>query len=58
MNRGGRPPKLTAAQAHNLRVARSWGTSYDKLAAFWGLSSSTVRRYCADECRAHKREVA
>lgn len=56
--RGGRPPKLSPAQAANLRFARAWGTSYDKLAAFWGISRSTARRYCNGECRQHQERRA
>lgn len=57
MNRGGRPPKLTPEQAHNMRLARSWGVSYDKLARFWKVSHSTARRYCANECRQHREGI-
>lgn len=53
-----RPPKLSPAQAENLRVARALGTSYDKLAAFWGIAASTARRYCNGECRAHQERRA
>lgn len=55
--RGGRPPKLTPEQAHNMRLARSWGVSYDKLARFWAVSHTTARRYCADQCRQHREET-
>lgn len=57
MNRGGRPPKLTPAQARNMRIARSWGTSYVSLARFWKVSHSTARRYCANECRQHREGI-
>ena len=30
------------------------GWTYDKLAVLWNVSRSTARRYCANECRAHK----
>lgn len=58
MTRGGRPPKLTPAQARDLRRARLSGTGYDQLAAFWGISRSTARRYAADLCRQHKERRA
>lgn len=32
--------------------------SADEAAAVLRCNADTVRRYCADECRAHKREVA
>lgn len=66
MNTRGRPPKLTAAEQHELRRYREAGVSIARLASMWHVSTTTVHQILADQREkfgpeqlpAHKRQYA
>lgn len=50
MKKRGRPAKLSEANQHELRRYREAGTSIARLAAMWGISTTTVNKILAAQC--------